>query len=703
MNTKKELLIVEQTSVPVHISKNNSGDYILEGTFTEFEVRNNNNRVYLAEDFLKHVKTLQPKIKDRRLMGELDHPAGFEISLKNVSHVIESLTYNEKTKSVIGRICLLDTDAGKQAKALVDGKVPLHISSRAAGVVESDGTVRLKQLFTYDLVADPGFTNARLKRVNESLGFDNELVSFYEIETNESENVKNINPIIDNKNKDIEMSTTVTKEQLDLYTRDWKRDFTALKESVQKGSSDKEITNRLARLEAMTKQMSSTVSNLIKHNDHLVETLNTTETELNNTKSNQKQLETYTDTNIVTAIEELQEGMKMLNSTVSKLISHNDHIVENVEQTQKYMEYVAENVNKGFLYMDYLAENLQKSIEYADYLGENLAKSIEYTEYVGEKVEQTIEYAEHIAEHTEKVIDYANHIAENVNETQAKNVEYFNYMAEKLEQTIAFGEHIAEQTEQTQKYATYVAEGVNDVVKFAEHIAENTEQTQRYASYVAENTNNVILFAEQIAEGTKKAHDYLQYMGEHINEENGHTKSKNNFSNIDTTDIDSKLNQILESAAIQKNEFDKKNTFVSMLLEQQVSRFNKLNETEKNTVCEKFQTRLFSNKREAQTFFESILRGETDLVYIKNMPEKYRTLWDSLTEAQQNIIIGQAKYRVFESQEDINAFWKSRDLLKHQKQNLLTENTMITENNQTQIHDKKTNAMVSEIRRRFGK
>jgi len=36
--------------------------------------------------------------------------------------------------------------------------------------------VKIKQLFTYDLVADPGFANAELKRVNESYGFyDNSL------------------------------------------------------------------------------------------------------------------------------------------------------------------------------------------------------------------------------------------------------------------------------------------------------------------------------------------------------------------------------------------------------------------------------------------------------------------------------------------------------------------------------------------------
>jgi hypothetical protein len=92
--------------------------------------------------------------------------------LRNASHVIEDINYDKGTKKVTGRIRLLNTDAGKQAMALVDAGVPLHISSRAAGVVEGNGHVKIKKMFTYDLVADPGFANAELKRVNESFGFE---------------------------------------------------------------------------------------------------------------------------------------------------------------------------------------------------------------------------------------------------------------------------------------------------------------------------------------------------------------------------------------------------------------------------------------------------------------------------------------------------------------------------------------------------
>ena len=73
---------------------------------------------------------------------------------------IESLDYDPQRNVVVGKIRLLNTAKGKDAQALVRDGIPLHISSRAAGTVDESGHVKLQQLFTYDLVADPGFANA---------------------------------------------------------------------------------------------------------------------------------------------------------------------------------------------------------------------------------------------------------------------------------------------------------------------------------------------------------------------------------------------------------------------------------------------------------------------------------------------------------------------------------------------------------------
>ena len=182
MNTNSKLLILERSGSTLAFAQDNSGAYVLEGVFGEIDKLNRNNRIYTEDEYLPQVESLQAKIKSSKLLGELDHPQNFDISLKNVSHIIEELRYDKDKKQILGKIRLLDTDAGKQAKALVDAGVPLHISSRAAGTVESNGKVKIKQLFTYDLVADPGFANAELKRVNEAFGFeDNQDLLIYEI------------------------------------------------------------------------------------------------------------------------------------------------------------------------------------------------------------------------------------------------------------------------------------------------------------------------------------------------------------------------------------------------------------------------------------------------------------------------------------------------------------------------------------------
>jgi hypothetical protein len=140
-----DLLIVEMSSSQLSVASTDNKEYVLEGIFGEIDTKNKNNRIYTEAEYVPQIEQLQDKIKSSKLLGELDHPQQFDISLKNVSHVIEELFYDKDSKHVKGKIRLLDTDAGRQAKALVDAGVPLQISSRAAGAVESNGQVKIKQ------------------------------------------------------------------------------------------------------------------------------------------------------------------------------------------------------------------------------------------------------------------------------------------------------------------------------------------------------------------------------------------------------------------------------------------------------------------------------------------------------------------------------------------------------------------------------
>ena len=152
--------------------------YIFSGVFTACSVPghtivNRNGRIYTSTEMLKHLGYLRDMIKENGcILGELDHPEGrFDVQLKEASHKITDLWYDQNTYNVMGKLELLDTINGNTAKQLVEAGYPLFVSSRAAGDVdEKTHEVSIAQIFTYDIVCTPGFQEARLTQVNEKLG-----------------------------------------------------------------------------------------------------------------------------------------------------------------------------------------------------------------------------------------------------------------------------------------------------------------------------------------------------------------------------------------------------------------------------------------------------------------------------------------------------------------------------------------------------
>ncbi|MFA5152079.1 MAG: S80 family phage morphogenetic serine protease, partial [Clostridia bacterium] len=166
MNEKILMILERSSSTLQKITKN--GKTVLEGVFAEFGVENRNGRIYEEKEYLPHLEYLKKDIQNNNLLGELDHPERFEVALGNVSHRISELWYDQQKRQILGRIEVLDTPKGQIAKSLLEAGIPLSISSRAAGTVNEDKTVQIQQIYTYDLVAKPGFESAQLHSVNES-------------------------------------------------------------------------------------------------------------------------------------------------------------------------------------------------------------------------------------------------------------------------------------------------------------------------------------------------------------------------------------------------------------------------------------------------------------------------------------------------------------------------------------------------------
>lgn len=169
------LIIKNKSNSPLVLNESVGADgekkYVFQGIFTPIDIKNRNERIYGESEVLKHLAYLRDKIKKEGcILGELDHPEGrFEIFLKDVSHKITDLWYDPKAKCVMGKLELLDTPNGKTMKAIVDAGCPLFVSSRAAGVVGANSYVQIQQIFTYDIVATPGFEQCQLDSVSESM------------------------------------------------------------------------------------------------------------------------------------------------------------------------------------------------------------------------------------------------------------------------------------------------------------------------------------------------------------------------------------------------------------------------------------------------------------------------------------------------------------------------------------------------------
>lgn len=143
----------------------------IKGRFQKCDEENNNKRTYPRKVLEGQVKEIQNKIRERSLVGALDHPTNDAIHLSQASHLITDLKVT-RSGDVIGEAEILSTPNGKIVEALLNDGVKIGISSRGLGSVsegESGSTVNEDfKLITFDLVSDPS-TKGAFPELSESL------------------------------------------------------------------------------------------------------------------------------------------------------------------------------------------------------------------------------------------------------------------------------------------------------------------------------------------------------------------------------------------------------------------------------------------------------------------------------------------------------------------------------------------------------
>lgn len=263
------------SDLTVQESKNPSEGVRLSGVFGVCGVKNQNNRIYDKANYAAMVESLQKVIATEGCPGELEHPNNFNINLENVSHKIESIEMNEDG-TITGTILLLNTPKGKIAQAIVEGGLPLYISSRGAGTITNEGRVNLTSLKTYDLVGTPGFSQAKLtlkenqtvESLNESLDDGNIMWAIVEGEDS-SDDLLDLGS--DDKKSDDKKSDDKKKED--------KKEEKEEKKSEEK-SDDSEKEEKKKKDNKDNKDSKVTMEELKKSIDALADKVTTLEAQL---------------------------------------------------------------------------------------------------------------------------------------------------------------------------------------------------------------------------------------------------------------------------------------------------------------------------------------------------------------------------------------------------------------------------------------
>ena len=154
--------------------KGNNGKLIVKGVLQRAESKNQNGRIYPKEILVREAKKYtQDFIKQRRAMGELDHPESSVVNLQNVSHNVKEMHW--EGDNLLGTVEVLGTPSGNILKELFKSGIKLGISSRGMGSVETvnEGDAQEVQddfeLIAFDFVSNPSTHGAFLHPTNESI------------------------------------------------------------------------------------------------------------------------------------------------------------------------------------------------------------------------------------------------------------------------------------------------------------------------------------------------------------------------------------------------------------------------------------------------------------------------------------------------------------------------------------------------------
>lgn len=710
----------------VEVDKNGKAKHILGGTFTEFDIKNRNERIYTADRFLPCLEELQERMSSLGVVyGEFDHPDVFDTSLTRASHVIKEIAFNADENIIEGKIQLLNTRYGIEAKAIVDDELPLFVSSRAAGITESDGSVTLKKLFTYDIVADPGFGSAKMSSINESCGYSSNS-NFRVYEMNDE---SKINELFNMNKNDL-----VTKKQLAEYSQYLVGELGATRKKVNEALQQGNLTpKKMDELLAYYESLQTDNGKLIQYLDYLAEKITFVVNENKELKENQEKIIKHND---------------YIAESLEKSISFSDYLAENLDNSIKYNEYIAENLDKAISFSDYLAENLDKNIEYSEYIAENLDKTIDYSEYIAENLDKNIEYAEYIAEHVDNNISYSEYLAENLE----GNIAYAEYIAEHLDDNIAYSDYIAESVDKSVSYTKMISEKLNSNGKINEMYGEDEEDnrfpTPEDAGFspiedemveepvdaidgmpaidteldgdvdaeggLEDGENCHVVCDDDEIEGGLEDEMAPELLGDEVVGDEVEDEMSDEYAEevpaeeeeymameSNETELSSQIDTLIKEAKKRKASETNEHHFLKFLNKSQINSFYDLSKDEQESVITHINEKgnYFTSGDVLKLMKEALSVQEESLEdrLIRLMPESIKPIWEQMEDKAKVSILSQARlYPDLTTEDTVSHFWSTRKIKKNEAvtKQLVEKNDFIQE-------DKLSETAITGIMERF--
>lgn len=634
---KKIVAIYERGNGQWKTDKQNDR-YVFEGVFTKFDVINENKRKYRANNVMPLVEALQAKVKGNNLLGELDHPERFDVHVKEASHVVEKLEYDPNTNSIRGRIRLLSTGPGEHAKRLVDDGIPLFISSRAAGVVKENSEVELKQIFTYDIVATPGFKEAKLNKINESLGFaDDSDLEIYDISS-----MKNMLSYYELHESE-EMEDEDEKDEYDSDNSDEDENY---EEESKKEEEEEENDDEIVEKRNFRKQNNMNTNNTKK--------MQATE------YVKESELQKYS-LFIKRELEDIYEQIGNLNKNVnsSKNVSSNSNVSKNssskeTKQMNEELQRVKSMQNAMGKYLDIMAKHVNTLTNYVDFTSNIVDKNICYSEHIAEKMNE-------------------------LHETTKKSIIYSKYLGKKINESINYTERVATTVNSIGNYSDKLGKGLNESINYTERIAQQLNESINYSEYLRtkldESINYTELVANKVNETVNENGLVTESMKQRLNEGKKYEPASNfAYKNKTSTDylneqktVSSKLDKLFESVQKQKtdsiiNEYNF--TSIQYLSEGVKQKFLALTPTEKQKVVKAVnETRVMSENDILRVWNNVVVEHRNDEHrWISEMPEQYRAAWELMNESDKYAIIAQSKHYDLNTLGQIKRFWQTRGI-----------------------------------------